>query len=68
MRRSRFSDGMSGVRLVCKACKFYMEERGSQRCTYEENVYDHWSGVAYMKHPSEKNLRGKCENYEEINS
>ena len=66
MRRSRFGDRMSGVRVACKTCKFYRRGKNSLRCTLEDNTYDHWAGLAYKKHPTEKNLRGKCEDYEEI--
>jgi len=57
---------MRRVRLVqCKACRFYMEEGISQRCIVDDNTYKTWMGLTYKKHPSEINLRGNCEDYEE---
>ena len=65
--RDRYSRGdVRGVRVVCEKCKFYTEEGISLRCTQKDNTYDHWLGLAYMKRPGEKNLRGRCEDYEEI--
>jgi hypothetical protein len=54
------------MRLKCTECRFYTEEGTSLRCTQADNTWEHWAGLAYKKHPTEKNLRGNCEDYEEI--
>lgn len=60
---------MRRVRLVnCKTCRFYMTEGISKRCVREDNTYNNWLGLMYKKHPAEINLRGDCEDYEEINN
>ena len=59
---------MRRVRVVCRSCKFYMKEGIWFRCIQPSNTYDHRYGTAYKLHPTAKNLRGRCEDYEEINS
>ena len=59
---------MRGVRVVCKACKFYWQEGQWIRCIHSSNTYGHRYGTAYLLHPTAKNLKGRCEDYEEINS
>ena len=59
---------MRRVRLDCKVCKFYRDKGFSKRCVFQDNLYENWLGTVYKKHPTEKNVRGKCEDYEEINN
>jgi hypothetical protein len=59
---------MRGVRVVCKACKFYWQEGIWYRCIHPSNTYEYIYGQGYKLHPTAKNLRGRCEDYEEINS
>ena len=56
---------MRGMRVAyCKACRFYWQEGIWYRCIHESNTYDHMYGQAYKLHPTAKNLRGRCEDYE----
>ena len=60
---------MRGMRVAyCKACRFYWQEGIWYRCIHESNTYDHMYGQAYKLHPTAKNIRGRCEDHEEINS
>jgi hypothetical protein len=56
---------MFRVRVMCKNCKFYSIEGISERCTKERNTYHNWLGMMYKKHPTDKNLRGRCKDHEE---
>lgn len=51
----------------CAGCVHYAKEGISDRCNLESNTYKNWLGVMYKEHPNQKNLRGRCEDYEEIN-
>ena len=66
MREAESTRRVSGVRVVCKNCKFYRVEGISQRCKFEDNRYENWLGLMYKEHPTQINLRGNCTNYEEI--
>ena len=60
---------MHGMRVVpklkCVACRHYAIDGSNLRCIFDDNTYKHWMGVAYRQHPSDKNYRGVCKDYEE---
>lgn len=61
---------MRGVRVIiikCVGCQHYAEDGICRRCNYDENTYQNWLGMAYIEHPTVKNRKGDCEDYEEIN-
>jgi len=51
-------------KVRCVECRHYEIEGISERCALKKNTYKNWLGVMYTEHPSQKNLRGDCEDYE----
>jgi hypothetical protein len=48
----------------CDSCRHYWKEGISHRCTLTSNTYTTWLGMTYVEHPDQKNMRGRCEDYE----
>lgn len=60
---------MRGVRIItirCVACQHYLEDGILKRCTYPDNLYTNWLGTAYTEHPTAKNRKGDCHEFQKI--